>query len=124
MLLQCTSSLFATIVLHAHLRGLTDIVCFSLAVTVFSLWFHSTQDPTVLVFDKLFAHAYFLYTAFFLIKRRSAIVIFLVGILFSYYQMWNAPTREQQLTHHFGMHLYVLVGSHFYVWDDSKRKNN
>lgn len=113
MLLQCTSALFATIVFHAHLRRQTDVVALSLLVTVFSLWFHCTRDPTILRFDMFFAHLYFVYTAVKLCARKSKILVLSVSLACTYVLLCRAT--ERKLLMHFIMHCQVLAGSHLLI---------
>lgn len=112
MLLQCTSALFATIVFHAHVRRQTDIVALSLCVTVFSLWFHCTHDPTILRFDMFFAHLFWLYTGAKLFIAKSKLVAMTIGIAAVYAALCQASNK---LLLHFIMHCQVLIGSHLYI---------
>lgn len=112
MSLQATSALFATIVFHAHLRGLTDMVALSLLVTVFSLWFHSTKDRTVVYFDMFFADLYFAYTFVQLLVERSPLLGLLLCVPVTYWFVCNSESTEFW---HCVMHAQVIVGSHLYI---------
>jgi len=113
--LQFTSACFASIVLHAHLRDLTDIVVLSLLVTVFSLWFHCTKDHTVVLFDFAAAYTYFFYTAFQLWRRRSKVLWLSFVLVVTNWYLCDACDPDEQLFLHVLMHAQVLVGSHVYV---------
>jgi len=115
MWLQLTSASFATIVWHAHVRQLSDIVLLSLLVTVFSLWFHCTKDRTIVVFDYAFAYLYFFYTALNLWKRRSKIIWLSVMLATTNAFLCNSCDPAEQLGLHVLMHLQVLAGSHIYI---------
>lgn len=111
--LQCTSALFATIVLHAHLRQQTDIVVLSLLVTVFSVWFHSSGSRVVVVADVFFAHLYFAYTAAVLLCQRSPVLILSLSLAWTYAKVCREKANAK--IWHLWMHVQVIVGSHIYI---------
>lgn len=55
-----TSTLFATVCLHAYYLQCTSYHHTFLLVTVFSIWFHCTHDPIIAIVDKILAHFAFL----------------------------------------------------------------
>ena len=113
--LQCTSALFSTIVLHAHARNMPDMLFLSLMVTVFSLWFHSTQNRAVVVFDLVWAHVYFAYTVVQLLLHKSKIIGFSAVLALTWARLCFCKEKSSETFWHVAMHCQVILGSHIYI---------
>ena len=116
-MLQLTSCLFSTIVVHAYYLKSTAYHHVFLAVTVLSVLFHTTQSRSIGVLDKLVAHF-----AYLLVLTDTRLAIQMAKPWLLGFPMWAAvfwfaqsfiPARKMQL--HALLHLTAVVGMHVYL---------
>lgn len=116
--LHVTSSLFATVVLHAYYRaGAAAYHHVFLLVTAFSVLFHTTHDPTVAVLDKLTAHAAFLVSTLDLPRAVATghgwLCLFPAGVLALWVMEFIHTDRWAVL--HAWLHAVSIVGVHAFL---------
>lgn len=115
-----SSCLFATIVVHAYSKRLAWTHHIFLALTVSSVLFHTTHDPTVRWLDKALAHLAFLVVLkdaprVWLSRTEWWVLVFPLSTLC----LWGAQcfycdeNRRKKL--HLALHLLSVGGMHAYM---------
>ena len=116
-MLQWSSCLFATIVLHAYYKVCWEYHHVFLLLTVSSILFHCQHHPVVRNVDKVLAHV-----AFGLVIADTPLavkedVIWLLAFPGMTACLWFAqtfwPGRSEQL--HLALHLASVLGMHVYL---------
>jgi hypothetical protein len=116
-LLQITSCLFATVVVHAYWLQCALYHHTFLAVTVFSVWFHSTHNTYVAFADKVLAHVAFLLV---LCETPQAVLAekaYLIGFPALVAVIWASEFvyTDRRFEIHVYLHLLSVVGLHCFL---------
>ena len=117
-MLQWSSCLFATVVMHAYYKRCVAYHHVFLWLTVTSLLFHCLHEPVVRVADKIMAHLAYILVVFDTPKAAADdamwLLIFplLAGCAWFSQSLW--PDRSEQL--HLALHLVGVCGMHVYLW--------
>jgi len=115
LVLQCTSALFGSVVLHAYLKREPVLHFLSLGVSVMGVWNHSVQNAGVRTLDAAFAHLLFFYAVVGLALAENWLVILVlgVGLLWVSEHCWFG--RKYAVKLHAALHLTSQLGLHWYL---------
>ena len=117
-MLQWSSCLFATVVMHAYYKQCVAYHHVFLWLTVSSLLFHCQHDPVVRVVDKFIAHLAYFLVMFDTPKAAADNALWLLVFPFTAACAWFSqsfwPDRSEQL--HLAVHLVGVCGMHVYLW--------
>ena len=117
IILCLTSCLFTTVVVQAYIKGLWTYFCVFTALTLSSIIFHTTHDPTSRKLDKCIAHSVFILVITDVPKAVFSNAIWLLLFPASTLCLWYAQTfysdRREQL--HAALHVVSVCGMHAYL---------
>lgn len=114
-ILQKTSTLFGTVVLHSYLKR-DDILHFlCLNVTILSILNHSIENEKVHKIDKIFAHILGIYANVNLLMKKN--IFFLLSFLIIIIWKMEHKTKNQEkiINLHSLMHIIGVIGMHGYL---------
>lgn len=117
-MLEYSSCLFATIVIHAfHLQCVLHHHAF-LALTVTSILFHCQKHPVIRIVDKVLAHSVFVLvlseTPKVIVNHAEWLLIFPIACLMLWCMQTFWPERSDLL--HLALHFTGICGMHCYLY--------
>jgi hypothetical protein len=117
-ILQFTSSLFGSIVLHAYYKQDTLLHLLCLIQTILSILNHSTPNFHVIrSFDILFAVFLYSYGTFHLIFTHNPLVLFsfMIAMIWTM-ECISCKSHESKTLAHAFLHLVSIIGLHLYLY--------
>ncbi len=116
-LLEFTSCLFATVVVHAYYLRVPAYHHAFLLVTVLSILYHCTHAPWLHKLDKLVAHLAFIFilsdTPLVAERGEAWLLLFPASVLALWVAQGAWPERAQDL--HAALHVAAVVGLNLYM---------
>jgi len=117
-MLEYTSCLFASVVIHAYYSRLQVYHHLFLTVTILSILNHSTRDPTVNVIDTVLAHLAYVWilleTPFVIAKGAFWLVLFPICVGGLWITEAHQTLEREEI--HAALHCVSVVGLHAYMY--------
>ncbi len=114
-ILQKTSTLFGTVVLHSYLKR-DDILHFlCLNVTILSILNHSIENEKVHKIDKIFAHILGIYANVNLLMKKNIFFLLSFLIIIIWKMEHKTKNQEKKIKLHSLMHIIGVIGMHGYL---------
>lgn len=116
-MLEYSSCLFATVVLHAYHRQTVAYHHAFLALTVTSILYHSLHHPVVRVLDKIMAHGTYALVLLDTPKALADNAGWLLAFPLAAACAWFGQSClwERRETLHLALHLFGVCGMHVYL---------
>jgi hypothetical protein len=119
-LLQLTSCLFGTVVMHAFYLHMAEYHHLFLALTITSILFHVTHLDHFRLIDKVVAHLCFIRiaadTGLALEQNAPWLLVFPLGVIALWFGQGLVHPPEERDRMHLALHALAIVGLHTYLW--------
>ena len=113
-MLEYTSCLFATVVMHAHQRNVFMYQYIFSVITVLSVLNYTTRNLPIRILDKTCAHLAYVFilseTSKLVLSDNEWLLIFPASVL----GLWVLEDKEDIL--HTALHVIAVIGLHAYLY--------